>query len=112
MVCIVTRAASVRSGGAGDAGGIVKPARRGSRGSGDDPKGRLIKTLGLRRPSLAMRPASRLDGLLAQDLDKTVQTPSSFETGSNQTGLVAWGETGITCLRTAGSWPDKHGGDQ
>ena len=86
-VCIAVRDASVRSGGVGDAGGIVKPARRGSRGPGGDPMGHLIKALGplkllWGRAPLAMRPASRHDTLLAQDLDKMVQTISSSETGS------------------------------
>ena len=39
-----------------------------NRGPGSDPKGRLIKPLGLRRPSLAMLPASRRDALLAKTL--------------------------------------------
>jgi len=70
--CIAAKAASVRSVSAGDAGGIAKPARRGNRGLGGDPKGRLLAVLGLRRPPLAMCPASRRDTLLAQDREKTV----------------------------------------
>ena len=87
MVCIAARSGSVRSDCGGDAGGIVKPSRRGNRGPDGDPKGRLIKALGppklLSRPApLAMHLASPRDSLLSQDLDKTVQAISNFETGS------------------------------
>ena len=75
-VCIDQRGGCVRSGCAGDAGSIVKHARRGTRASLVDPKGRVLKLLGRRPPPLAMPPASPRGAILAQDLENTVQTIS------------------------------------
>ncbi|MFQ5958180.1 MAG: hypothetical protein ACE5LF_02310, partial [Alphaproteobacteria bacterium] len=54
MGCIEPGRANARSGGAGDAGRIVKPSRRHSRASRLDPQGRAIEAPGRRPPPLAM----------------------------------------------------------
>ncbi len=81
-VCIDQRTVRVRSGCAGDAGGIVKCPRRGTRVSLIDPKGRVHKGLGCRPAPLAMPPASPRDTILAQPLVNAVQTISITRTGS------------------------------
>ena len=82
MSCIDRGDASVRSGWAGDALSIVKHPRRGNRVSPVDPKGRLFKALGRRLTPLVLRPASRRDAILAQGLEKTVQSTTISQTGS------------------------------
>ena len=82
MACIVQTRARVRSGGAGDAGSIVKAARRGTRACLDDPKGPVFRALGPRRPPLTMLPASPRDALLTQDPENRVQTVTISQTGS------------------------------
>ena len=80
--CIDQGKASVRSGCAGDALRIVKRPRRGNRLAQVDPKGRLFKALGRRLTSLAMDAASRRDAILAQGLEKAVQSITTTQTGS------------------------------
>ena len=82
MVCIVQARERVRSAGAGDAGRIVKAARRDIRACLDDPKGPVFPTLDRRRPPLTMLPASPHDALLAQDPENRVQTVTISQTGS------------------------------
>jgi len=82
MRCVDQGSPSVRSGGAGDAGRIVKPSRRGNRASLVNPKGRAFKALGRRHPALAMREASRRAGFLAQDLESAAQHVMNPQIGS------------------------------
>ncbi len=82
MCCVDPGSPSVRSGGADDAGRIVKPSRRGNRASEINPKGRAFKALGRRRPTLAMRKASRRAGFLAQDLESAAQCVMNTQIGS------------------------------
>ena len=82
MVCIVQAKARDRSGGAGDAGSIVKPVRRSHRPCLDDPEGPDFQALGRRRPPLTMLPASPRDTLLAQGLEIRVQTVTISQIGS------------------------------
>jgi len=82
MSCIDQGSASARSGWAGDALRIVKRPRRGNRAAPVDPEGRLFKALGRRLTPLAMNAASRRDALLAQGLEKAVQSITITQTGS------------------------------
>ena len=82
MSCIGRTDARVRSGGAGDAVRIVKPARRGPRVCPADPQGRVFKALGRRPAPLAMRQASRRGTVLAQGLENPVQPVAITRTGS------------------------------
>ncbi len=82
MDCIGQTDASVRSGGAGDAGRIGKPSRRGNRVCLADPEGRVFKALGRRLAPLAMRAASRRGTILAQDLENAVRPVTNTRTGS------------------------------
>ena len=81
MDCIDQGRASVRSGCAGDALRIVKRPRRGNRPALVDPEGRLFKALGRRLTPLAMRQASRRNAILAQGLEKAVQSITISQTG-------------------------------
>jgi hypothetical protein len=81
-VCIEQRGVHVRRGGAGDAGVIVKPSRRGMRVCLLDPKGLLIKGMGRRPARFAMPSASPHNTVLAQILDKKVQTIGITREGS------------------------------
>ena len=82
MRCVDQGSPSVRSGGAGDAGRIVKPSRRGNRASLVNPKGRVLEALGRRQPALAMPKASRRTGFLAQDLESAAQCVMNTQIGS------------------------------
>jgi hypothetical protein len=82
MHCVDLGNPSVRSGGAGDAWGIVKPSRRGNRVSQVNPKGRAFKALGRRQPALAMPKTSRRTGFLAQNLESAAQRVMNTHTGS------------------------------
>ncbi len=82
MRCVDQGGPSVRSAGAGDAGRIVKPSRRGNRAAQVNPKGRVLEALGRRQPALAMRVASRRTGFLAQDLESAAQHVMNTQTGS------------------------------
>ncbi len=82
MGCIGQTDARVRSGGAGDAGPIGKPSRRGNRAYPADPQGRVFKALGRRPAPLAMREALRRGTVLAQGLENPVQPVTNARTGS------------------------------
>ncbi len=82
MDCIGRTDARVRSGGAGDAAAIGKPARRGTRVCPADPADRVVKALGRRPAPLAMRPASRRGTVLAQGLENAVQPVTNTRAGS------------------------------
>ncbi len=81
-VCIEQRTVHVRRGCAGDAGGIVKQPRRGTRGSLLDPKGPVLKGLERRPASLAMPLTSPRNTILVQTLENGVQAISITRTGS------------------------------
>ena len=80
--CIDPGCASVRSGGAGDAGASpsLRDAAIGHPGS--TPEGRVFKALGRRLPLLTMPPASPRNAILAQGLENAVQPMSITRTGS------------------------------
>ena len=82
MSCIGQTDTGVRSGGAGDAVRIGKPSRRGTRVCLADPKGRVLKALGIRPAPLAMREASRRGTVLTQGFEYAVQPVINTRTGS------------------------------
>ena len=82
MGCIDPGCASVRSGGAGDAGASSSLRDAAIAHPGSTREGRVFEVLGRRLPPLAMRPASRRTAILAQGLENSVQPVIIARTGS------------------------------